>query len=98
MKKPIYSAILAEGYICIVSSVLFYGQRFAGAQDVVIMPMAMLSLFVLSATVMGYLFFYTPITLCIEGKKDNALHFLLKTIGYFAIITGCIFVTMFVIT
>ncbi len=95
MKNPFYNAVLAEGYICLVASVMFYGTQFVGGEDSVIMPMAMLSLFVLSASVMGYLFFYTPIALFLEGKKEEALHFLLKTISYFAIITLIIFSIMF---
>jgi hypothetical protein len=98
MKNPLYSAVLAEGYICLVASIMFYGQPFVGGEDSVIMPMAMLSLLVLSASVMAYLFFYSPIMLFLEGKKEDSIHFLIKTIGYFALITTTIFTIMFLYT
>jgi hypothetical protein len=94
MKNPLYNAILAEGYICLVASVMFYGSRFVGGEDAVIMPMAMLSLLVLSASVMGYLFCYAPLALFLGGEKERALQFFIKTVGYFAIITVIIFSIM----
>jgi hypothetical protein len=94
MQKPLYNALLAEGYICFVASLMFYGQPFVRVEDAVIMPIAGLSLLTLSASVMSYLFFYKPLTLFLEGKKDEALRFFLKTIGYFAGITLLVFVVM----
>jgi hypothetical protein len=73
---------------------MFYGSRFVGGEDAVIMPMAMLSLLVLSTSVMGYLFCYAPLVLFLEGEKEKALQFFLKTIGYFAIITVIMFSIM----
>lgn len=98
MKNPLYNAVLAEGYICLVAFIMFYGGQFVGEEDSLIMPMAMLSLLVLSVSVMGYLFFYTPLALFLEGKKEDAVHVLLKTIGYFAVITVTIFSIMLLCT
>ncbi len=98
MKNPLYNAVLAEGYICLVAFVMFYGQVLVGEEDEVIMPIAMLSLLVLSASIMGYLFCYTPIALFLEGKKDEALHFFLRTVGSFAVITLLMFGVLFLFT
>ena len=98
MKNPLYNAILAEGYICLVASVMFYGQPFVREEDAVIMPIAMLSLLVLSASIIAYLFCYTPLTLFTEGKKEEALNFFLKTVGAFALITAAVFSIMFSLT
>jgi uncharacterized membrane protein len=98
MNNPFYNAVLAEGYICLVAFVMFYGQPFVAEEDAVIMPIAALSLLVLSAAVMGYLFFYTPMTLFLEGRKDTAVQFFLKTVGSFAAMTLAIFTCMFLFT
>jgi hypothetical protein len=95
MKNPLYNAVLAEGYICLVASVMFYGQPFVRGEDAVIMPIAMLSLVVLSAALMSYFFFYAPLALFLEGKKEEAVHFFLKTVGSFALMTLVAFVAMF---
>jgi hypothetical protein len=98
MKNPLYNAALAEGYICLVASVMFYGQPLVGEKDAVIMPIAALSLLVLSASLMGYLFFYVPATLFVEGKKEESVRFFLKTVGSFALMTLVVFVAMFLFT
>lgn len=49
--------------------------------------MAALALLVLSAAVMAFLFFYRPVSLLIEGKRDEALAFFLKTLAAFGVIT-----------
>ena len=60
-------------------------------------PIIMLSLFVLSAAVMGYLFLAQPIHLYLDGKKKEAVNFFLQTVGVFAGITVFILaVTIFV--
>ena len=52
--------------------------------DTILAPITMLSLFVLSAAVMGILFVYEPLRLFLENQKQQALSFFLKTIGTFA--------------
>jgi hypothetical protein len=98
MKKPLYNALLAEGYICLIASVMFYGQPLVREEDAVIMPIAMLSLLVLSASLMAYLFCYTPLALFLEGKKEEAVRFFFKTVGYFALMTLLVLAIMFSLT
>jgi len=43
--------------------------------------MAMLSLFTLSAAVMGYLFAAEPIMMYLDGKKKEAVNFFFTTVG-----------------
>lgn len=49
-------------------------------------PIIMLSLLVLSVALMGYLFFYRPLELFMDGRRHEAATFFLKTIGTFALI------------
>lgn len=88
MKNPVYNALLAELYICGIATTMFYGEHLFGEQeDNIMMPIAMLSLLVLSVSIMGYLFCYTPLSLFLEGKKEEALQFFVKTVGTFSVIT-----------
>ncbi len=93
MKKPFFYALGAVLYIVLLvlsmSTVISF---IKGQQDTIIIPMTMLSLFVLSAAVMGFLFLSEPLQLLIENKKREAVIFFGKVVGIFA----C-FVIIFVI-
>lgn len=87
-KKPFYHATLAAGYIVFIVNVLGYVMKpFEGPDPetgTLLVPMTMLGLFVTSAAVMAYLFAYEPITLYIDGKKQEAVRFFAQTLGFFA--------------
>lgn len=95
-KNPFLNALVAAIYITIVASVMYYGPKLAGeGRDTVIVPIAIISLFTLSAAVMGYLFLYQPIQLFLDGEKKSAVNLFLQTIGVFAGITAIILLTLF---
>ncbi|HVZ76283.1 MAG TPA: hypothetical protein VG934_03400 [Candidatus Paceibacterota bacterium] len=99
IKKPFYNAVLAAGYI--VGLVYFIFTFIAqpntpDSESSLLVPIAMLSLFVLSAAVMSYLFLYEPLMLYFEGKKQEAVRFFLQTTGIFALITCAYFVLLIV--
>jgi len=87
IKNPVINALLAMSYIVALVSAVFNSPNDAEHVGSIIMPIAILSLLVLSVAVMAYLFFYQPILLFIENKKTEAVHFFLKTVGSFAILT-----------
>ncbi len=91
MKTPLFHAAAAAAYIGLISLFFYYGSSLFGPDDNVLMPMAMLSLFVLSAAIMGYLFLYRPVLMYLEGNKAAALSFFFKTIGLFAVTTLVVF-------
>lgn len=96
-KNPIHNAILAGGYIVLVASVMYFGPRLAGGPDSVLVPIAMLSLFVLSAAVMGYLFLLQPIQMYLDGEKKEAVDLFAKTLATFAVITAALFAILFLL-
>jgi hypothetical protein len=61
----------------------------------IIIPIAMLSLFVLSAAMMGYLFCLTPLQLYLDGHKKEGVNLFVGTLRIFAIITAFIFGVLF---
>jgi hypothetical protein len=87
MNKPIYSAGLAAAYIVGVVLLISLGPIFFGEPDNILMPMGMLALLVLSVAVMGFLFFYRPLALMLEGDHAEAAKFFLATLGIFALFT-----------
>lgn len=86
-KNPLLNALAASLYIILVASIMFYGPRNSGAEDSIIAPIAIISLFTLSAAVMGYLFIYQPLLLLLENKKKEAVQLFLKTVFVFAGLT-----------
>lgn len=85
MKKPFLHALAAALYIVlIVFIVSLVTSVLKGRSETIIIPMTMLSMFVLSAAVMGFLFLSEPLQLLIENKKKEAVSFFAKTVGFFA--------------
>ncbi len=94
IQNPYLNAVLAAAYIVlVVMAISFFveGRQEGPGNETVIVPIAMLSLFVLSAAVMGYLFLYGPFALWFDGKRQEALGFFFRTVGVFALITVGIF-------
>lgn len=82
-KNPYANAVYAALYIVGIVSVLStFVDGKAGAS--ILIPMVMLSLFVLSAAVMGLLFVYTPAQMFLDNQREQALVFFFKTVGTFA--------------
>ncbi len=86
-KNPILNALAASAYIVLVALVMYYGSIFAPEEDTAFAPVAIISLFTLSAAVMGYLFLYTPLTLYLAGEKASAVQLFLRTVATFAVLT-----------
>ena len=83
MKKPFSFALAAALYIVIIVFIINAITHILPGKTILI-PMAMLSLFVLSAAVMGFLFLSEPLHLYTEGHKQEAVAFFAKIVGIFA--------------
>jgi len=59
----------------------------SNAPENILIPIMMLSLFVLSVAMMGSFFVCQPLRLYLDGEKKRAVDLFWKTIGVFAIIT-----------
>ncbi|KUK76643.1 MAG: seg [candidate division WS6 bacterium 34_10] len=97
-KNPFYNALAALGYIVLIVSTMTLLSTYQSNFDEFIMPIIMLSLFTLSAAVMGYIFFYQPVMLFLDNKKDEAVKLFLKSIGIFGVITLTISLIYFLFT
>ena len=81
-------------YIAGVAWLMFNGEHLFGKEDNFWMPVALLLLFVLSATIVGALVLGRPIYFYLGGAKQEALKLLFYTISGLLIITIIIFLIL----
>lgn len=95
-KNSYLNAVLAEAYIILI--VLFIQHVLPkGPDNGTLTPIAVLSLFVLSAAIMGYLFLAKSVQLFLDGHKQQAVNFFLKTLATFAGITVVVFIVLSIV-
>jgi hypothetical protein len=96
--SPLINAAAALLYIVALVLFIFYGLGSLDGEDTVLAPIAMLSLFTLSAAVMGYLFLLEPARLLLGGQREEGVRLFVRTVGYFAglvvLVCGALFLTL----
>lgn len=88
------NALGTGAYIALIVSGIFYIPRLIGGnvEDTILIPMAMLLLFVVSASITGSLVLGRPILWYLDGKKKEAVSLLVTTIGFLFLLTILAFV------
>ena len=87
MHNPYLRAVLASLYITLLVSTVWYGGPLLKIEKSILIPIVMLSLFTLSAAIMGYLFLGHPLQLYLDGKKQEAITMFGTTVATFAALT-----------
>ena len=87
IKRAAINAVGTAIYVVLIVLFIFSLQIFQKEEDIIIIPMAMLLLFVCSAAITGFLVFGKPIMLYIDGKKREAVSLLGYTLGVLVLIT-----------
>ncbi|MDO8564083.1 MAG: hypothetical protein Q7R87_03680 [Nanoarchaeota archaeon] len=88
IRRAIIDSVGTALYIILVVSFIFSLQMFSSEpEDTIIIPIAMLLLFVCSAAITGFLVFGKPIMLYIDGKKREAILLLGYTLGILFLLT-----------
>src|SRR4051812_11953568 len=86
--NPFVSAAGAAAYIGAVALFMNYIESVRhDTPDTILDGMGIISLVVFSVAVMGFLFFYRPAVLLIDGKKKEAVSYFLTTLFTFGAIT-----------
>jgi hypothetical protein len=85
--NPFANAIIAASYIWGVTSFIQLISPPPNTPDTWLTPIMVLSLLVFSVALMGFLFFYRPVILLLENKKEAAVTHFLKTLGTFGVLT-----------
>ena len=85
-KNPFLNALAAALYIIVIASVLSYAPQLFGPDEPKgpLVPIAMISLFTLSAATMGYFFLLAPAQLYLDNKKKEAVNLFVQTVAIFA--------------
>ncbi len=88
LKYAVLNALGTAAYVTLVASFFFYAETLLGngMKETVFIPIAMLLLFLVSATVTGSLVLGRPILWYLDGKKKEAVQLLLATVGGLAIL------------
>lgn len=93
MKNPIIKTAFANTlltvlYITLVASILRNAERLFGQvpEPNVLIPILMLSLFVFSAAITGFLVFGRPMMWYLDGRKEDSLSLLAYTLVIFFVI------------
>ena len=86
-KNPFVNALLAVLYIILIATILYYGTIFKVGNNSLLAPITMISLFSISAVMMGLIFIYQPFILYFDGKKKPAIKLFLNTVVFFAAFT-----------
>jgi hypothetical protein len=92
IKRAFIDALGTTAFIILVVLFIFSLQVLSSKEDIIIIPIAMLLLFVTSAAITGFLVFGKPIMLYIDGKKTEAISLLNYTIGILFLITIIVFI------
>lgn len=88
MKTALVDSVGTAVYILAVISFMNYASSIGwGKNNQIFVPIAMLMLLVLSASVTGYLMVGRPALMYFDGKKKEALALFIYTLIAFAIIT-----------
>lgn len=86
-KNPFLNALCASLYIVSISFVMYFGSQLAPKDDSILAPIAVISLFTLSAAVMGYIFCFQPAQIYLGGKKSQGIKLFLQTVVIFGLLT-----------
>jgi hypothetical protein len=87
--NPFVSALSAAAYIWGLGFLFQLLESTRGdTPDTVFAPILMLSLLVFSVALMGFLFFYRPVVLLLENKRNEAASYFLKTLATFGVLTA----------
>lgn len=95
LKRAIINSLGTAVYIILVVCLIFSMQRFSSTPDkTILIPIAMLLLFVFSAAITGFLVLGNPIMLYIDGKKKEAISLLRYTFLMLALMTLIVFIIL----
>ncbi|MBX4196647.1 hypothetical protein KW805_03600 [Candidatus Pacearchaeota archaeon] len=97
LRRAFFNAVGTAAYIILVVLFIVSLQRFSSKpENPILIPIAMLSLFVCSAAITGFLVFGKPLMLYIDGKKKESVSLLIHTLGMLVVITIVFFISLIV--
>jgi hypothetical protein len=87
-KRALINSVATAAYVSAVAGFMYFASAMKlGRANTVLVPIALLLLFVFSASLTGFLIFGKPAQLYVDGKKKEALSLLTYTLIIFSVIT-----------
>jgi len=77
-------------YVSAVAGLMFRGEDIFGGEDTFLIPVFMLLLFIVSATLTGLMVLANPIQIYLNGQRKDALFLLFATLGWLVIFLAVI--------
>lgn len=87
-------AVLVGVYVWAVASIMEHAQQWFGPMPNILAAVALLMLFVVSATIVGALVLGRPGLLYFNGQKKEALQFFAWTVGWLIVLTTVVFIAL----
>lgn len=94
IKLGLFKALLAVLYVSAVAWFMSNGEKLFGEDEGFSTGIAILLLFTISASVMGFLILGRPLMLYLDGLKKEALKLFYFTIAWLALIAALIFTSL----
>lgn len=87
-KSAFINSLSAALYVTAVAAFMYFASSMKlGRANIILVPIALLLLFVFSAAFTGYLIFGKPAQMYVDGKKKEALSLLTNTLLFFFVFT-----------
>ena len=87
VRQGFINALGTTAYVCLVVIGIANAERFLGSDETILIPMTMLMLFILSATITSSLVLGKPILMYLNGQKAEAVKLFLYTVGWLGLYT-----------
>ena len=88
IRQALMNSLITAAYVILVALFIYLGsQGLFGQNNTILIPIAMLMLFVFSAALTGFLIFGKPVMWYLSNNKKEALSLLFYTLGIFLAIT-----------
>ena len=93
--NPFYNALFAISYIVVLVTAFNFAATHLEnvVEETILLPMGALGILVLSVALMGYLFFYQPVMMLLDGQREKAVKLFLHTVAAFAGATALVILT-----
>jgi len=97
-KYSFLNALGQVAYVCLVALVMSNGERiFGGGDDGFVVPLFMLTLLVVSASVSGALIFGRPVLWYLEGAKRETITLFVATVLWLVIFVCCVIISVLIL-
>jgi Trk-type K+ transport system membrane component len=93
--RSLANALGTVVYVILVALFMFNGKNLFDKTDNFLMPVFMLLLFILSASVTGLLVLGKPVLMYLDNLKKEAVIMLLSTLGWIAVFLIIVFFILF---